>query len=42
VLTELSTALQDGDLVRLSQLLAPDVVMIADSAGQVNAAGRPP
>jgi RNA polymerase sigma-70 factor, ECF subfamily len=41
VLAELSTALQHGDLVRLSQLLAPDVVMIADGAGRVNAAARP-
>ncbi|HEY9375712.1 MAG TPA: RNA polymerase sigma factor SigJ [Jiangellaceae bacterium] len=41
VLAELSTALRSGDLDRLSQLLAPDVVMVTDGAGQVNAAGRP-
>jgi RNA polymerase sigma-70 factor (ECF subfamily) len=41
VLAELSTALRAGDLARLSQLLAPDVVMTADGAGRVNAAGRP-
>jgi RNA polymerase sigma-70 factor, ECF subfamily len=41
VLTELSTALQRGDLTRLSELLAPDVVMTADGGGRVNAAGRP-
>jgi RNA polymerase sigma-70 factor, ECF subfamily len=41
VLAELSTALQEGDLTRLSQLLAPEVVMITDGAGRVNAAARP-
>ncbi len=41
VLAELSTALRSGDLDRLSQLLAPDVVMVSDGAGQVNASGRP-
>ncbi|MBD0292483.1 MAG: RNA polymerase sigma factor SigJ [Jiangellaceae bacterium] len=41
VLAELTAALQDGDLTRLSQLLAPDVVLIGDSAGRVSAAGRP-
>ena len=41
VLGELSDALQRGDLSRISELLAPDVVMTADGAGQVNAAGRP-
>ena len=41
VLAELSTALRGGDLARISQLLAPDVVMTTDGAGRVNAAGRP-
>ena len=41
VLAELSSALRDGDHVRLTELLAPDVVMTADSAGRVYAAGRP-
>ena len=41
VLAELSTALQHGDLSRLSELLAPDVVMTADGGSRVNAAGRP-
>jgi RNA polymerase sigma-70 factor, ECF subfamily len=41
VLGELSDALQRGDLSRLSELLAPDVVMTTDGAGRVNAAGRP-
>jgi RNA polymerase sigma-70 factor, ECF subfamily len=41
VLAELSSALRDGDLDRLTELLAPDVVMTADSAGRVYAAGRP-
>ncbi|HEX2362467.1 MAG TPA: RNA polymerase sigma factor SigJ [Jiangellaceae bacterium] len=41
VLGELSAALRSGDLARLSALLAPDVVMTADGAGRMNAAGRP-
>ena len=41
VLAQLSEALQRGDLARLSQLLAPDVVMTTDGGGRVNAAGRP-
>jgi RNA polymerase sigma-70 factor (ECF subfamily) len=41
VLAELSSALRDGDLDRLTELLAPEVVMTTDSAGRVNAAGRP-
>ena len=41
VLSELSSALREGDHTRLSELLAPDVVMSTDSAGRVSAAGRP-
>ena len=41
VLAELSSALFAGDVVRLSELLAPDVVMTSDGAGKVSAARRP-
>lgn len=41
VLGELSLALQSGDAERLAALLAPDVVLTGDGAGQVSAARRP-
>ncbi len=41
VLTELTDALRDGDAARLTRVLAPDVVLTADGAGKVSAAGRP-
>lgn len=41
VLRELSNALFAGDIDRLSELLAPDVVLTSDGAGKVNAARRP-
>ncbi len=41
LLGEMSTALFTGDVDRLSQLLAPDVVLLSDGAGQVLAAQRP-
>jgi RNA polymerase sigma-70 factor, ECF subfamily len=41
VLAELSSALRLGDIDRLTELLASDVVMTTDGAGRVNAAGRP-
>jgi RNA polymerase sigma-70 factor, ECF subfamily len=41
VLDRLSEALFAGDVAALSQLLAPDVVMLADGGGEVLAAGRP-
>jgi len=41
VLGELTAALQAGDAARLVQVLAPDVVLTADGAGRVTAAGRP-
>ena len=40
VLGEMSSALFAGDVARLSQLLAPDVVLSSDGAGKVNAARR--
>jgi len=40
VLGEMSSALFAGDVARLSQLLAPDVVLTSDGAGKVNAARR--
>lgn len=40
VLGEMSSALFAGDVTRLSQLLAPDVVLTSDGAGKVNAARR--
>jgi len=41
VLDELTAALQAGDASRLARVLAPDVVLTADGAGQVSAASRP-
>lgn len=41
VLGELTAALRDGDAARLVRVLAPDVVLTADGAGRVTAAGRP-
>ncbi len=41
LLGELSTALFTGDVERLSALLAPDVLLLSDGAGQVLAARRP-
>jgi len=41
VLGERSTALFAGDIHRLSELLAPDVVLTSDGAGKVSAARRP-
>lgn len=41
VLAELTAALQSGDADRLAALLAPDVVLVSDGAGRVNAARRP-
>jgi RNA polymerase sigma-70 factor (ECF subfamily) len=41
VLDELTAALQAGDAARLARVLAPDVVLTADGAGQVSAASRP-
>jgi RNA polymerase sigma-70 factor, ECF subfamily len=41
VLDRLSEALFAGDVATLSELLAPDVAMVADGGGQVLAAGRP-
>ena len=41
VLSELTDALQAGDAGRLARVLAPDVVLTADGAGEVTAAGRP-
>jgi RNA polymerase sigma-70 factor, ECF subfamily len=41
VLDRLATALFAGDVATLSELLAPDVVMVSDGGGQVLAARRP-
>ncbi|MDQ4036789.1 MAG: RNA polymerase sigma factor SigJ [Actinomycetota bacterium] len=41
VLGDLSDALVAGDVGRLSELLAPDVVLLSDGAGEVSAARRP-
>lgn len=41
LLGEMSTALFTGDVERLSALLAPDVLLLSDGAGQVLAARRP-
>lgn len=41
LLGEMSNALFAGDVDRLSELLAPDVVLLSDGAGEVTAAGRP-
>jgi RNA polymerase sigma-70 factor (ECF subfamily) len=41
VLGDLQEALVSGDPDRLASLLAPDVVLTADHAGRVTAAGRP-
>lgn len=41
VLAELGSALAAGDAGRLADLLAPDVVLTSDGAGEVMAAGRP-
>lgn len=41
VLEDLADALADGDAGRIAALLAPDVVMLSDGAGQVTAARRP-
>ncbi len=41
VLGEMSTALFAGDIDRLARLLAPDVVLTSDGAGEVTAARRP-
>ncbi|MPZ97000.1 MAG: sigma-70 family RNA polymerase sigma factor [Propionibacteriales bacterium] len=41
VLGKLADALAAGDISALTDLLAPDAVMLADGAGQVSAAGRP-
>lgn len=41
VLGDMSEALFAGDVGRLSELLAPDVVLMSDGAGEVSAARRP-
>ena len=42
VLGDLQQALLAGDPDRIASMLAPDVVLVADHAGRVTAAGRAP